>query len=337
MLVRGEGKEVSSPMALPKIEAVEVTDTYARLLVQPLERGMGTTIGNALRRMLLSALPGAAVTWVKIEGVLHEFSTMPNVKEDAIEFLLNIKGIRLRPLTERAGKLFLEAEAEGVVTAGDIKPSAEFEVVNPECYLATLNSPEAKLTVEFNVEIGKSYQPAGKSDGLPTGALPVDAIFSPVRKANFAVAPTHIGREASLEQLTLEVWTDGTITALEAVSKAASMLVDQFAQFENLSQPPVKAGAEKTRLDISPEQYNIPLEELGLQVRTFNALKRGGIHVLGELLERDRRDLLDLRQFGPKALDEVAERLKALGYWTEPELAQGQPEQQQKTEEEEGK
>lgn len=302
---------MSSPLMPLRVETQEVSGDYGRFVVEPLEPGTGATIGNALRRTLLSSLPGAAVTWVRVEGALHEFSGISHMKEDMIELLLNIKGIRLRPLSNRPGKLFLEAAGEGVVTAGDIKPSAEFEVTNPELYLATLDSPEAKLSAEFNVEQGKGYL-RGRSDGLPPHALPVDAIFSPVRRVNYEVKPSAVAQEPRPEQLALEVWTDGTIGPAEAVSKAASLLVGLFAMFEDLTRP---AGRPlpRRRVPLPPDQVNRPIEELELSVRTFNALKRGGINTLGELLEKDERELLELRQFGPKAQEEVREKLRALG------------------------
>lgn len=300
----------------PQIECQESTEKYGRFVAEPLEKGFGTTLGNALRRVLLSSLPGAAVTWVRIEGAQHEFATIPHMKEDVIEFLLNVKALRLRLLTSRSGRLTLEVSGEGRVLAGDIQPSADFEVVNPELHLATLDSPEAKLVVEFNVEQGKGYVPAGQEDELPIGVIPVDAIFTPIRRVNYAVEPARVGQET--ERLILEVWTDGTIAPMEAVSQAAKILIEQFQLFYELARLPQRVGEQMPHLLIPLEQYNIPIEQLTLSVRTFNCLKRAGITKVGELVERGEQELLTIRNFGQKALEEVREQLKALGLAPEP-------------------
>ena len=184
-----------SHLAIPKIECIESRDNFGRFLAEPLEKGFGTTLGNALRRVLLGYLPGAAVTRVKIEGIQHEFSPIPYVKEDTIEFLLNVKALRLKPVSGHPGKLILEVEGEGRVCAADIKPSTDFEIANPELYLATLDSPEARLYVELDVELAEGYREAESSDNVPVGTIPVDAIFTPVRKVNFTVEPVHVGRK----------------------------------------------------------------------------------------------------------------------------------------------
>lgn len=306
-----------SEVASPQIECTEISEKYGRFVIEPLERGFSITLGNALRRVLLSSLPGAAVTWIRIEGVQHEFSTIPGMKEDTIEFLLNIKALRLRSLFPRAGKLILEAEGEGRVLAGDIKSSADFEVVNPDLHLATLDSPDVKLIVEFNVEQGKGYVPAGKSDDLPLGAIPVDAIFTPVRKVNYSVEPTRVGQVSGYERLILELWTDGTISPIEAMSQSAQILIEQFQLFYELASVPLRVGEKQPRLPISLEQYNMPIEQLGLSVRTFNCLKRAGIAKVGELFERSEEELLTIRNFGLKALEEVKGQLKAQGFISE--------------------
>jgi DNA-directed RNA polymerase subunit alpha len=264
--------------------------------------------------VLLGYLPGVAVTWVKIEGIQHEFSTIPYMKEDTIEFLLNVKALRLRSLPDQPGKLILEVEGEGRVCAADIKPSADFEIVNPELHLATLDSPEAKLYVEFNVELGEGYRQAKSSDNLPVGAIPVDAIFSPIRKVNITVESTHIGRETSRERLCLEVWTDGTISPVDAISLGAEILIQQlspFVDYAKVSQ--IEEEKELIRLSIPDEQYNTPLEQLDLSVRTINALRRSGISTVGELITRGEKDLLSIRNFGQKSKRELEERLQALG------------------------
>jgi DNA-directed RNA polymerase subunit alpha len=306
-----------SEIVSPQIECAEISEKYGRFVTEPLETGFSITLGNALRRVLLSSLPGTAVTWIMIEGLQHEFSTIPGIKEDTIEFLLNVKAIRLRSLFPRAGKLTLEAMGEGRVLAGDIEPSADFEVVNPDLHLATLDSPDAKLVVEFNVEQGKGYLPAGHGNGLPMGAISVDAIFTPIRKVNYTVEPTRVGQVSGYERLVLEVWTDGTISPIEAVSQSAQILIEQFQLFYELASVPLRVGEKQPRLPISVEQYNTPIEQLGLSVRTFNCLKRAGITKVGELFERSEEELLTIRNFGLKALEEVQGQLRALGFISE--------------------
>ena len=308
----------------PQIECQESTEKYGRFVAEPLERGFGFTLANAMRRVLLSSLPGLAVTWVRIDGVQHEFSTIPHMKEDTIEFLINVKALRLRPLTSKTGKLTLDVSGEGLVVAGDIQPSADFDVVNPELPLATLDSPEAKLVVEFNVEQGKGYVKVEqrKGDGLPIGVIPVDAIFTPVRRVNYAVEPTHVGQETAYERLILEVWTDGTIAPMEAVSQAAKILIEQFQLFYELARFPQLVGEQKPPLPIPLEQYNLPIEQLVLSVRTLNCLKRAGITKVGELVEKGERELLTIRNFGLKAMEEVQEQLRALGLTPEPDVGE---------------
>jgi len=300
-------------LALPKVECVEGTEIYGRFSAEPVEKGFGVTLGNSLRRVLLSSLPGAAITWVMIEGVQHEFSTIPHVKEDAIDFLLNVKGIRLRHLAQRSGKMRLEVGGEGQVCAGDIKPSADFEIVNPELYLATLDSPKAKLSIEFNVEIGRGYVPASSSDSLPIGTIPIDAIFTPVRKVNFLVEPSSLREGSNQEKLILEVWTDGSVSPIEAVSQSASILIEQFGCFRELARAITPEGAEVAwqRL-IPPEQYLMPLDQLNLSTHTYSSLRRGGVTTLGQILERGLDGLCGLAGFGAKSREEVEAALKRL-------------------------
>jgi len=295
----------------PKVESESGSDTYGRFAVEPLDPGFGITLGNSLRRVLLSSLPGAAVTAVKIEGVQHEFTSIPHVKEDVIELLLNIKGLRLRALSDIPGRLFLEASGEGAVCAGDIKPSAEFEIVNPELHLATLDSADAQLNITFYVEQGKGYVPAGRGDGLPLGVIPVDAVFTPVRWVNYTVGKTRVGQVSNYDKLTLEIWTDGTITAREALAQSAEILTKHFSLFSELGKVHVE-GEKPLAPAIPPEKYEMPLEQLGLSARTFNSLRRSGITKVGELLEKNDDDLLALRSFGQKSLEEVRERLETL-------------------------
>jgi len=298
-------------LSIPTVTCVESIGNYGRFLAEPLEPGLGTTLGNALRRILLSSLSGAAVTWVRIEGIQHEFSPIPYVKEDAIEFLLNIKQLRLCPLSHQPGQLILEVEGEGKVCAGDIKPSTDFRIANPELYLAVLDSPQAKLHAELNVELGKGYALAKSVDGLPLGALPIDAIFTPVRKVNFSVEPVRPGQEESQERLILEVWTDATISPWEALSQSAIILINQFSSFRDLEVPMAKEVARA--LPILPEQYDTPLEELNLSTRSYNSLRRAGIFTLGQLLEKGRDGLPPLPGLGAKSRAEVEELMAKLG------------------------
>ncbi len=300
-----------SHLVVPKIECVESGENFGRFIIEPLEKGFGVTLGNAMRRVLLGYLQGAAVTRVKLEGILHEFSTIPYVKEDTIEFLLNVKALRLKPLSGQAGKLILEVEGEGQVTAADIKPSADFEIANPELYLATLGSPEAKLYAEFDVELSKGYKEAESSDNLPVGVIPVDAIFTPTRKVNFSVEPIHIGQETSLERLYLEVWTDGTVSPADTISRSAEILIEQLTPFVSYTQ--ATQAEEVSRLSIPDEQYNMPVEQLDLSVRTLNCLRRDGIMTVGELVSKSEKELMSLRNFGEKSRREIVERLEGLG------------------------
>ncbi len=303
-----------SHLVVPKAECLESRDNFGRFVAEPLEKGFGVTLGNAIRRVLLSQLQGAAVTRVKIEGIQHEFSTIPNVREDATEFLLNIKALRLKPLSGRPGKLTLEMEGEGQVCAADIKPSTDFEIVNPELYLATLDSPEARLYVEFDVELSKGYREAESTDNLPLGVVPIDAIFSPIRKVNFTVEPIYIGQESSRERLFLELWTDGTILPADAVSQGAEILVEQLSPFINCAQQfQVETKKESGPLAIPDELYNMPVEQLNLSVRTMNCLRRGGIATVGELVSKQEKELMALRNFGQKSNQEIKDRLAALG------------------------
>lgn len=310
-----------SRLAIPKIETIETKDNFGRFKAEPLEKGFGVTLGNTLRRVLLGYLPGAAVTRVMIKGTQHEFSTIPHVKEDTTEFLLNVKALRLKPLTGEPGKLTLEMQGEGQVGAADIQPSTNFEIANPELYLATLDSPEAKLSVEFDVEVGEGYREAQSSDSMPIGTIPVDAIFAPIRKVNFTIEPIHIGQEASHERLYLEIWTDGTISPVDAISHAAMVLIEQlssFADYSRVSQ--IEVEKKSIRLSIPDEKYNMPIEQLNLSVRTMNCLRRADITTVGEIISRGEKELLSLRNFGQKSKQELEERLKELGLSLTPKV-----------------
>lgn len=308
-------------LSVPKVECIESNESYGRFIAEPLEKGFGTTLGNALRRVLLSSLAGAAVTSVEIGGIHHEFSTIPHTKEDTLDFLLNIKAIRIRPLAQRSGKLSLEISGEGEVTAAAIKPSADFEIVNPDLHLISMNSSKAKLSVELNVEIGRGYLPARSSDGLPVGVIPIDAVFTPIRRVNYSVESSGTAEGSTQERLVLEVWTDSTISATEAVSQSAAILGDQVACFKQLAKALTEEGAELSwqRL-IPPDQYDMPLDQLNLSTHTYNSLRRGGITTLGQLLERRTTESLSsLAGFGAKSQEEVETVLKNLNLPEVPE------------------
>jgi DNA-directed RNA polymerase subunit alpha len=303
-----------SPVSIPHIECTESRPNFGRFVAEPLDKGTGITLGNALRRMLLGYLPGAAISSVKIEGIMHEFSTIPNVKEDTIEFLLNVKSIRLKSNSGRPGKMMLDVAREGEVHASDIAPSEDFEIVNPDLYLATLDSADAKLNVEFNVELGEGFLQADTNANMPVGVIPVDAIFTPIRKVNYSIEPVHIGRETSRERMHLEVWTDGTLSPVDAVSRTAEMLIQLFTPFVNFAKTSETEVAKTAASAVIPdEKFNMPVEDLDLSVRTMNSLRRGGITTVGELISKGEKDLLSLRNFGQKSRQEVEERLLALG------------------------
>jgi DNA-directed RNA polymerase subunit alpha len=301
-------------LLVPKIECTEQAENFGRFVAEPLEKGFGITLGNSLRRVLLGYLPGAAVTQVRIEGVQHEFTVIPNTKEDVMEFLLNIKELRLKPLSDRGGMLVLEVEKEGPIYASDIKPSADFEIANPELRLITVTNPNSRLYVELDVELGTGFRSAESTDNTLVGTIPVDAIFTPIRKINYNVEPTHLGRETSRERLSLDIWTDGTIAPVDAVSQAAAILIEQFTPFvEYVRISQMKAEERLIRLSIPDEKYNMPVEQLDLSVRTMNCLRRSNITTVGELIGKGAKELMKLRNFGQKSYQEIEDRLAAIG------------------------
>ena len=301
-------------LSVSNIECVEGDDKYGRFIVEPLEKGFGTTLGNSLRRILLGFLPGAAVTRIRIEGVQHEFTPIPYVKEDVLEFILNVKALRLKALSERPARLSLEKQKEGPIYASDINPSTDFEIVNPDLYLATVDSPEARFYVDFDVDIGMGFKAAESTDNLSVGTIPIDAIFTPVRKVNYSIEPIHVGETSSRERLILEIWTDGTIAPADAMSNSASILVEQITPFVEFSKVSQIAEEKKAlKASIPQELFDMPLEQLDLSVRAMNCLRRGGINTVGDLVSTDQKELLGLRNFGEKSRQEVQERLKALG------------------------
>jgi DNA-directed RNA polymerase subunit alpha len=323
-------------LLVPKIECTEQSNNFGRFIAEPLEKGFGITLGNSLRRVLLGYLPGAAVTQVRIEGVQHEFTVIPDAREDVMEFLLNVKELRLKPLSDRGGTLVLDYEGEGRITAADIKPSADFEITNPQLGLVTINVPSARFYAEMDVELGMGFQPAEAMENTPVGTIPMDAIFTPIRKVNYAVEPTHLGRETSRERLRLEIWTDGTMTPVDAMSEAAGILIEQFQPFYDyvkISQ--MKAEERLIRLSIPDEKYNMPVEQLDLSVRTMNCLRRSNITTVGELIGKGTKELLKLRNFGQKSYQEIEDRLAAIGLSLNPKT-EGESDADEEFEEEEG-
>jgi DNA-directed RNA polymerase subunit alpha len=301
----------------PAVRELDASGDYGRFEIEPLEPGFGTTLGNSLRRVLLSSLPGAAVTSVSIEGVSHEFTSIPHVKEDVTEILLNIKGINVVSHVDEPVRLHLDVRGPKVVTAGDIEAPSDVEIRNPELVICSLDGPQAHLRMDLTVERGKGYVPAdrNKREGQPIGVIPIDAIFSPVVKANFLVEKTRVGQATDYDRLNLEVWTDGTMTAEEAVSSAASLFtqhLELFVRFGDNIQADQAAtrGTQTTgnRLD------QIAIEELDLSVRAFNCLKANDITTVGQLLTKKEDELLSLRNFGRKSLDEIKEKLVEKGF-----------------------
>jgi DNA-directed RNA polymerase subunit alpha len=295
------------------IEVVDSGDDYATIEVAPLPPGFGTTLGNAIRRVLLSSLPGAAVVSVRIDGVQHEFSTIPNLKEDTIEFLLNVKELRLRALSDRPGTLILDISGrEGPITAQDIQVPEHYEIVNPDLYLCTTDSKDGRVYVEFNVDRGLGYVPAGQVEGSTVGVIPVDSIFSPVRKVNYRITHTRVRQATNYDKLTLEVWTDGTISGVDAISKSAEVLIEQFELFSNMGRPalPVVERGLGAGIVLTPDKFNMPIEDLNLTMRAYNCLRRSGLMTVGEVLQKSEEELLALRNFGRKSYDELRVRVR---------------------------
>jgi len=300
----------------PQIEPVgEPQDSYAKYEASPLPAGYGVTIGNALRRVLLSSLEGAAVTSIQIRDVYHEFSTIPGVKEDVTQIVLNVKQLRLKSYAPHPVQLRLLKSGAGVVTANDIEPNADVEIVNPEQALLTLDSDDMPVEIDMTVERGVGYLAAERSDQLPIGVIPVDAIFSPVRKVNYTVENTRVGQMTNFDKLTIEIETDGTITPEEALSRAAEILVNQFSLFTSAGKQMVLGESRVPGAPALPaNMLDMPIEELDLPMRAYNSLKRNNIVKVGQLLSLQDEDLLRMRNFGKKSLDEMKERLRMRGF-----------------------
>ena len=301
----------------PRIECIETpTDSsYGKYIIEPLERGYGTTLGNSLRRVLLSSLPGTAVTSLRIHGVQHEFSTIPGVKEDVTEIVLNVKSIIARLHSEGAKTVYIEAVGEGVVTAGDIKTDAEVEVLNPEQPIATLE-PDGALSMELTFDHGRGYVSADKNKNPQTaiGTIPVDSIYTPVLKVNYSVENTRVGNQTDYDKLTIEVWTDNTITARDAVSLGAKILCDHFTLFTDLSDT---VGNNPTVVEKTEQQRDkvleMTIEELDLSVRSFNCLKRANINTVEDLISKTQDEMIKVRNLGRKSLEEVEHKLAQMG------------------------
>ncbi len=303
----------------PRIDTVQLTadGTYGKFVMEPLERGYATTLGNSLRRVLLSILPGAAVTSVKIDGVVHEFSTIPGVKEDVTEIILNIKGLIAKLHADTAKKIYIEAEGPCVVTAASIKADSEVEILNPDMYIATLDAG-ATLNMEMTLDKGRGYVSAeqNKQQIDVIGVIPVDSIYSPVLKANFFVDNTRIGNVTDKGKLTIEVWTDGSLKANEAISMAAKVLIEHFELFLDLA-----AGVSETESILSEKSNNekekvldLTIDELDLSVRSFNCLKRAGINTVEDLINKSEDDMMKVRNLGRKSLEEVIAKLDSFGF-----------------------
>ena len=301
----------------PRIECIETPadPAYGKYVVEPLERGYGTTLGNSLRRVLLSSLPGTAFTSVKIAGIQHEFSTIPGVVEDVTEIVLNIKGILARLHSTGPKTVYLEASGEGTVTAGDIKADAEVEILNPEQVIAHLG-PEGALNMELVLDHGRGYVSAdrNKNPAMPIGTIPVDSIYTPVLKVNYSVENTRVGNQTDFDKLTLEVWTDNTMSSRDAVSLGAKILVDHFTLFtdlsENLTESSVVVEKEEQQTN---DLMSITIEELDLSVRSFNCLKRANINTVEDLVSKTQEEMIKVRNLGRKSLEEVEHKLNQMG------------------------
>ncbi|MCI7239551.1 MAG: DNA-directed RNA polymerase subunit alpha [Anaerococcus sp.] len=298
---------------------IKEEENYGKFALYPLERGYGTTIGNSMRRVLLSSLPGSSVSKILIEGVLHEFSTISGVVEDVPEIVLNIKGLNLVKHTEDDITLFLDIEGPKIVTAKDIKSDAEIEIANPDHYIATVNE-KSKLFIAMDVTDGRGYRISeeNKKESDPIGAIAIDSSFTPVEKVNFTVENTRVGERTDYDKLILEVWTNGTISPQEALSQGASILIEDFAFFKELPNQKFPPEEEQVEEEIEEteevnEDLDMTIEELDISLRSFNCLKRAGMHTVGDITKVSESDLKSIKNFGKKSLTEVKEKLAELG------------------------
>lgn len=310
----------------PRIELIESSedDTYGKIVVEPLERGYGTTLGNSMRRVLLSSLPGAAVTSIKIDGVQHEFSTIPGVAEDTTEIIMNIKGLAILLHGDEPKLLRIEAQGECEVKAKDIIADADVEIMNPDWHIATLEK-DGKLFMELTLERGKGYVTADKNKkpNQPIGVIAIDSIFTPVHKVNFNVENTRVGQRTDYDKLIMEIWTNGTIKPEDAVSAAAKILIEHFSLFAGLTEKvQVNDVPQEEEKDDKEKILEMPIEELDLSVRSYNCLKRAGINTIHELTQKTAEDMMKVRNLGKKSLEEVEAKLSAFN------LSLKQPEEQ---------
>jgi len=306
---------LSNSLVLPRIEGDVVTRNYGRFIISPLESGYGVTVGNALRRVLLSSLGGAAVTSLRVSGVFHEFSDIPNAKEDMTQLILNVKQIRLRSTAE--GPVYLRVDTRGktVITAGDLEAPSDVEILNPEVHLLTLDTPDTEMELELTVEKGRGYSPAEERGKLPIGQIPVDAIFSPIRKVNVTVGRERVGQMTDYDRLEMEIWTDGTMRPAEALSQAARLLLKHFTPIAEFGEALPEEEAVPSEAAPTPADQ-MPIEELNLSMRAFNCLKRANITTVGQVLSKLARgpnEILAIRNFGQKSLDELLEKLQEKG------------------------
>jgi len=307
-------------MVTPKIEREDDSRNYGKFVIAPLERGFGDTLGNALRRTLLSSLDGAAISSMRVSDVTHEFSDIPGVREDVIQVILQVKQVRMILHEGESAHLHLDVRGEGVVTAADIQAPAEVEIVNPELYLFTVDDPKTKLDIDFTVDRGRGYSPATDRSGkLPIGELPVDAIYSPVKRANFSVGSARVGQSTNYDRLVLEVWTDGTISPEKALSSSAKIVIDHLRLISGVTEDTVLLSVEKevAGSHLTSEAAETPIENLDLSVRVFNSLKRTGVKTVGdvlELLEKGDEAVMSIRNFGEKSLDELRDKMMEKGF-----------------------
>ena len=305
-------------MQKPKIECVEISNdgTYGKFVVDPLERGYGITIGNSLRRTLLSSLPGAAVSYIKIDGVQHEFSSVPGVKEDIVEIILNIKNLHVKLHEPGPKVVYIEASGKGEVTAGDIKIDSEVEILNPELHIATLNE-DAKLNMEITLTSGRGYVSADKNRAESQsiiGIIPVDSIYTPVTRVNYQVENTRVGQITDYDKLTVEVWTNGTIEPDKAISLAAKILMEHLKLFLDLSEGAMHTEVLISKTDSKKEKVmEMTIEELDLSVRSYNCLKRAGVNNVEDLAAKTEEDMMRVRNLGRKSLEEVLQKMESLG------------------------
>lgn len=303
---------------LPKIERDASARNYGRFIIGPLESGFGQTLGNALRRVLLSSLPGAAVTSIRLNGVHHEFSAIPHIREDTTALLLNIKQLRLKVDTDEPVRLHVDVRSEGPVTAGDLICPPEVEIINPELLLLNADSAAVDLDLELMVNRGRGYSPTEERGKLPLGEIPVDAIYTPIRKVNYTVTRARIGQQTDYDRLALEIWTDGTVAPEVALRESSRLLVRHLALIAGVEVLPDEAPIGESRV-LPSRVYDVPIEDLELTVRAYNCLKRAGITKVGEVLERlekGEEEVLAIRNFGRKSLTELVEKLDRKGFLT---------------------